>query len=79
MTFLWINLAIVFIFSFFARYFAMPSLATDSSLPIKPNKLLMFGTMICLSIRFGLRTNIGDTYFYIHIYEINDFTWEYIT
>ena len=39
----------------------------------------MLGTMTCLVVVSGLRSNIGDTYFYKHIYEMNDFTWEYIT
>ena len=46
MTVLWINLAIVFILSFFARYFAIPIRNRIHSLPIKPNKLLVFGAMI---------------------------------
>ncbi|KAB7708168.1 EpsG family protein [Bacillus aerolatus] len=79
MTFLWLNLAIVFIFSFFARYFAAPALATGSSVPVKPNKTLVLGALLSLIIISGLRSNIGDTYFYKHLYETNDFTWEYIT
>ena len=49
------------------------------SVPIKPNKLLVFGALLSLVIISGLRSNIGDTYFYKHIYVINDFTWEFIT
>ncbi len=26
----------------------------------------------------GLRSNIGDTYFYMHAYKISQFTWEFI-
>ena len=78
MTFLWINLAIVFILSFFARYFSAPVLATGSLVPIKPNKLLVIGAFSSLVIISGLRNNIGDTFFYAHIYVINDFTWEFI-
>ena len=62
MTILWIMLAFVFVLSFFARYFAVPSLESNTILPIKPNKLLMFGTMICFILVSGLRSNIGDTY-----------------
>src|SRR4051812_20523784 len=79
MTILWITLVLVFVLSFFARYFAVPTLETGAPLTVKPNKLLMFGTIICLVLVSGLRSNIGDTYFYKHIYEMNDFTWEYIT
>jgi len=78
MTILWINLAIVFILSFFSRYFAVASPGMYSSVPIKPNKLLAFGVMLSLALISGLRSNIGDTFFYKHIYEMNDFSWEYI-
>lgn len=78
MTILWINLAIVFILSFLSRYFAVSTSGMVSSVPIKPNKLLAFGAMISLAIVAGLRSNIGDTFFYKHIFETNDFTWEYI-
>ncbi|MBS4197566.1 EpsG family protein [Lederbergia citri] len=78
MTFLWLNLAIVFILSFFARYFGEPVLVGETTVPIKPNKILMTGVLASLIIISGLRSNIGDTFFYKHIYEINDFSWEYI-
>ncbi|MBW8348398.1 EpsG family protein [Bacillus sp. IITD106] len=78
MTFLWMNLAIVFILSFFARYFGEPVLVGESTVPIKPNKTLMTGVLASLIIISGLRSNIGDTFFYKRIYEINDFTWEFI-
>jgi len=78
MTFLYMNLAIVFMLSFFARYFGTPVLVGESTLSIKPNKILMTGVLASLIIISGLRSNIGDTFFYKHIYEINDFTWEYI-
>ena len=54
MTFLWINLAIVFILSFFARYFATPVLATGTSVPIKPNKFLVIGALSSLVMVSGL-------------------------
>ncbi|MBS4205816.1 EpsG family protein [Lederbergia citrea] len=79
MTFLWINLAIVFILSFFSRYFATPVLATGAITPIKPNKILVLGALLSLVFISGLRSGIGDTFFYARIYVINDFTWEFIT
>ncbi|MEK3885894.1 EpsG family protein [Bacillus sp. FSL K6-3431] len=79
MTFLWLNLFIVFILSFFARYFSTAVLAAGSIPTIKPNKTLVTGALLSLVIISGLRNNIGDTYFYKRIYEINDFTWEFIT
>ncbi|MDR7073370.1 EpsG family protein [Fictibacillus barbaricus] len=82
MTILWINLAIVFIFSFFARYFSSPATLipypSSTHILIKPNRLLMFLAMLTLVLVSGLRSNIGDTFFYKHIYEINDFTWDFI-
>ncbi|MBY0061798.1 MULTISPECIES: EpsG family protein [Priestia] len=78
MTFLWINLVLVFMFSFFARYFSNTEITSFSTIAIKPNKLLVFCTLISLALISGLRNNIGDTYFYMHAYEFNDFTWEFI-
>jgi transmembrane protein EpsG len=79
MDILWINLAIVFILSFFARCTAA-TVTTSASIPliIKPNRLFIFGAMLSLVMISGFRSNIGDTYFYMHIYELNDFTWSYI-
>jgi transmembrane protein EpsG len=77
MTILYLNLLIVFMLSFFARYF---SLRFNTGLPfsLKPNKLLAIGTMASLILVSGLRSNIGDTYFYKHTYQISDFSWSYI-
>jgi transmembrane protein EpsG len=77
MEILWINLAIVLIFSYLARYFATPNYTL--SLPIyRPNLFLSFGALFSLVIISGLRSNIGDTYFYKHAFEVNDFNWEQI-
>jgi transmembrane protein EpsG len=78
MDILWFNLAVVFTFSFFARYFAVPTITTISNVPIKPNKILVFGAVLTSVLISGLRSNIGDTYFYRHAYESNDFTWNSI-
>ncbi|MFS0861507.1 EpsG family protein [Fredinandcohnia sp. 179-A 10B2 NHS] len=79
MTVLWINLAIVFIFAFLARYLTPPVLATNNfDVAIKPNKFFILVAMASLVAVSGLRANIGDTYFYKHIYINNVFTWEYI-
>ncbi|PEL07037.1 EpsG family protein [Bacillus sp. AFS017336] len=81
MTILWLNLVVVFIFSFMARVASSPnlsSISTISSVYIRPNKVLVFVgllTLVCIS---GLRNNIGDTYAYIDIYQRHDFTWSYI-
>ena len=77
MTILWINLAIVFMFSFASRYFSQ-LYVSDSIVYSRPNKFLAICAMACLFIISGLRNDIGDTYFYKHSYVINDFTWEFV-
>ncbi|EKN69403.1 capsular polysaccharide biosynthesis protein [Neobacillus bataviensis LMG 21833] len=79
MTILWINLLVVYTFSFFARYFSTTVLATEFSPSLRPNKILVFGGILTLVMVSGLRSNIGDTYFYKRIYVYNNFTWEFIT
>lgn len=69
----WINLSIVYILSFFARYFSKP--ITTASIFIKPNKLLVFFVLTVLVLVSGLRKNIGDTYFYMYSYTLKDFNW----
>ncbi|MEH7076829.1 EpsG family protein [Neobacillus drentensis] len=78
MTILWINLAIVFLFSLFSRYFSKTLVLNGSLVQIKPNKLFAFCAMISFVLVSGLRNNIGDTPFYIHTYNITDFTWELV-
>jgi len=81
MTLLWINLAFVFTFSFFARYAASPSISKNSTISavyIKPNKILTISALVTLVLISGLRSNIGDTIFYKHSYEINDYTWNFV-
>jgi transmembrane protein EpsG len=78
MAILWTNLFVVFIFSFFARYFSTPVLSTSTAVVIRPNRLLMIGTMLSLVIVSGLRSNIGDTFFYKHAYIINNYSWDFI-
>lgn len=77
MTLLWVNLAIVLIFSFFARYLAVP-VTTLGRFNIKPNKLMVLVVVVSLVFIAGLRTNIGDTYFYMHAYELGNFSWQNI-
>ncbi|PGE16811.1 capsular biosynthesis protein [Bacillus toyonensis] len=76
MTILWMNLSIVFILAFFARYFAIP--VTNSLILIKPNRMLVLMAALSLVLVAGLRNNIGDTYFYMHAYNVTEFNWEYI-
>jgi transmembrane protein EpsG len=79
MTILWINLAIVFILSFFARYFATPAPISISLHVNRPNMIFSFGALLSLIIVSGLRSNIGDTFFYKHAYEVNNFSWDQIS
>ncbi|WP_106496631.1 EpsG family protein [Lentibacillus sp. Marseille-P4043] len=79
MTLLWLSLAFAFSFSLFARYFSISVLTTTGSLiSVKPNKLLLFFAIATIVIVSGLRSNIGDTFNYIDMYEENTFTWDYI-
>ncbi|WP_413307796.1 EpsG family protein [Bacillus sp. 1P10SD] len=70
MEILWINLVVVYITSFLSRYFSKP-LPLDAPY-IRPNKLLIFMTMLSLVLVAGLRNNIGDTFFYMHSYKIGN-------
>ncbi|ESU32063.1 hypothetical protein G3A_13080 [Bacillus sp. 17376] len=75
---LWLNLLIVFIFSLLARYFAIPAFNTASMTTISLQKIYVIGSLLSLALVSGLRSNIGDTYFYKHAFEVNDFTWEQV-
>ncbi|TLS35781.1 EpsG family protein [Pseudalkalibacillus caeni] len=73
MAIMWLNLSLVYVFSFFSRYF---STSIDSYKEIKPNRLFVFLVMITLITVSGLRNNIGDTYFYMHSYSVTTFNWK---
>ncbi|MGM7721161.1 EpsG family protein [Metabacillus sp. Hm71] len=77
MTVLWALLFTVFIIAFLSRYVPANS-ASLSQVSIRPNKFLIILALVCIVLVSGLRNNIGDTYLYMHSYEIQDFTWEYI-
>lgn len=76
MTVMWINLSLVYLFSFFSRYFSRPF--PNSVTDIKPNRLLAFFAIFTLILVSGLRNNIGDTEFYMHSYKTTTFSWESI-
>ncbi|MEH7380035.1 EpsG family protein [Bacillus sp. JJ1533] len=80
MTVLWINLFLVFLLAFFSRYFATNAVFNSSGTLIKrePNKALALLSIVPFILVSGLRKNIGDTPFYMHAYNINEFTWEHI-
>ncbi|MFD1359140.1 EpsG family protein [Fictibacillus halophilus] len=72
MTILWINLAFVYVFSLFARYFSSESSSLNN---VKPNQVLVLLCGFTLVLVSGLRNNIGDTYYYKHSYEMNTLSW----
>jgi transmembrane protein EpsG len=76
MTILWINLAIVYMFSLFSRVLAKPT--AIGPIYLKPNKIMAFVVIATFVLISGLRKNIGDTFFYMHSYSITNFTWEVI-
>ncbi|TWD98918.1 transmembrane protein EpsG [Neobacillus bataviensis] len=78
MTVLWINLAVVFSLAYLSRYFSRTLVLNGSLISIKPNKLLAICTIISFILVAGLRNNIGDTPFYIHTYNITNFTWDLV-
>lgn len=77
MTILWLNLVVVFLFALVSRYFSTSAAVGPTY--IQPNKILAGVAAISLILVSGLRNNIGDTYFYMHGYEVNDFKWSTIT
>src|SRR5690625_2228266 len=78
MALLWLNLIIVFTFSLLARHFSKLEYSTISLNFPRPNKIFLFGALASLVTISGLRSNIGDTYFYMHAYENNDFTLDLV-
>ncbi|MGG0237734.1 EpsG family protein [Bacillus rhizoplanae] len=76
MTVLWMNLTLVYLLSFLARYFSEPVIGGASF--VRPNRFLVFCAMLTLVLVSGLRNNIGDTYFYMHSYAMNNYSWEEI-
>jgi transmembrane protein EpsG len=78
MTFLWLCLIVVFICSFFARVYSTSIQIAGVTAAIKPNKIFVLTALAALVAVSGLRSNIGDTYFYKHAYEFNTFTWDYV-
>jgi transmembrane protein EpsG len=74
MAIFWVTLSLVYILSFFSRFFARP--VTTGPVYVQPNKFLFFIVIAIMVLVSGLRKNIGDTFFYMHSYAINHFSWE---
>lgn len=73
MPILWMNFIVVYLSSFASRYFAQP---LDQNPYVKPNKWFILLSMSSLVIIAGLRRDIGDTFFYMHSYSFDHFTWQ---
>ncbi|MEH7545764.1 EpsG family protein [Neobacillus vireti] len=73
MTIMWINLSLVYVLSFFSRYFSI-SVPTMPNF-IRPNRLLVLSVIVILVTVSGLRNNIGDTFSYMFSYKSNNFTF----
>lgn len=77
MTILWLTLGLVYLFGFYARYFAKP--VGPAYEFVKPNMLWASLAGILLVLVSGLRNNIGDTYYYMHSYRTVRYNWEIIS
>jgi transmembrane protein EpsG len=71
MEIMWLNLGFVYLASWFARYFSYST--NQISQYIRPRRLFMFMVILSFIIVSGLRKNVGDTYFYMHSYELSNF------
>ncbi|UOE95436.1 EpsG family protein [Alkalihalobacillus sp. LMS39] len=76
MTVMYMNLLTVYVTALFSRYFAKENELTQTK--IIPNKLLALFALLSLVLVSGLRSNIGDTYYYVHSYTITDYTFQSI-
>ncbi|KGE19339.1 EpsG family protein [Paenibacillus wynnii] len=73
MTIIWLTLMVGFFFSFLARYYAVPNM--NSPVFIRPSKFFAYVVAAVIVICSGLRNNIGDTFFYMHSYRVDDLSW----
>lgn len=76
MTVLWILLLLVFVITFLARYQSVYN--STGIIQERPNKGFIMLAIICIILVSGLRNTIGDTYFYMHAYKVNDITWDFV-
>ncbi|MGQ7884897.1 EpsG family protein [Paenibacillus sp. WC2504] len=78
MAILWVNLIVVYIASYFSRRLAKPVAIGAEAIAVKPNKWLAAIVMATFVVIAGLRNNIGDTFFYMYSYKLNNYTWEQV-
>lgn len=76
MTIMWLNLSLVYLFSFLSRLYSVPMPNTLNC--VKPNKLHVILVVICLVLVAGFQKDLGDTYFYMHSFKINVYSWNTI-
>ncbi|MFF2888900.1 EpsG family protein [Paenibacillus sp. NPDC057967] len=74
MEMIWFTLTAVFLCAFMGRFLSLET--GRMPLTIRPNRGYIVLAALCLILVAGLRNNIGDTYLYMHGYQVTDFTWE---
>ncbi len=74
MTVLWLTLFLVFVLALLARYSARPVPSGAGPVYIQPNRYYVFLVMAVLILVSGLRSNIGDTFFYMYSYTLKQLT-----
>lgn len=72
----YLNLALVYLFSLFSRYFCKPDLT--GFVEVKANKLFFYLAAIVLVAVSGLRSNVGDTPIYMESFQKENFNWALI-
>ncbi|MYL69901.1 EpsG family protein [Halobacillus litoralis] len=75
MSILYMNLGLVYMLSMFARKVQSSSIRVSYLVPARVAVFLAIVVFVCVS---GLRKNIGDTFFYMHSYEITTYTWSQV-
>jgi len=75
MTVMLLNLALVYAASLYARLLSRPAALAETGVRYRPSFLPALVAALSLTLVAGLRNNIGDTFFYMHSYQIETFTW----
>lgn len=72
------NLLIVFAFAYIARRAGELRAGGSNAAAARPDVLMAAFAAMSLVLVSGLRNTIGDTYFYMHAYAMNDIDWPYV-
>lgn len=78
MTIIYMSLLIVYVLALFSRYLAQPAVLGPGPDFVSPNKLITGAVILTFVLVSGLRHNIGDTYFYMFSYSLNNINWSYV-